>query len=384
MELRDAQTFDLIKVLPGSFKAFLTQSILFQGGGNIWYQWQRAADSTKPLLTSHAGNLLGVNPTGAKVYYSTSAWSAEDVTWVWDTELNQEIPLIEGGHWFHWSLSPDGSRLASSNGSVYVWNAESGKQLLKFESNDRALDIMSFNADDSLLAGENETTAFLYDLRTQSQPIELPNFKRVYNDQALVFSPNGELLAYTSTSGISLWNVQMGEVQRTFMPTHTEYLSSPKAKAIYSPDGSLLATIFGQEKTELLVWDVMTGRLLATREGQNYAINGPITFTPDGQAITYRNQDSLLELWYFRDGHVQILQTVCLNQLAVSPDRSIVVATNQGSSLVLCDATTGRKLAELTGNQHIWENVVFSADGNLLAAQDSGGIVRLWAVQTQG
>jgi WD40 repeat protein len=68
----------------------------------------------------------------------------------------------------------------------------------------------------------------------------------------------------------------------------------------FSPDGRQVVT--GSSDRKIRLWEVSTGRLLATLEGQQDEVVS-VTFLPDGQRILACGQFRPARLWDITTGH---------------------------------------------------------------------------------
>src|SRR5262249_1760445 len=93
-------------------------------------------------------------------------------------------------------------------------------------------------------------------------------------------SPEGNLVAITSASGVEFWELPGGVRRRGLSQSPTNH-SYPA----FTPDGRLLATPGGL----ISLWDVATGRLVTTTSlgrGDYYAM----AFSPDGKTLAGCNR----------------------------------------------------------------------------------------------
>jgi len=186
----------------------------------------------------------------------------------------------------------------------------------------------------------------IYELRVFDVPAGQPRWSHIGRGEqacSLAFAPDGETLARAGWKTVQLWNAKTGEPIRTLYPTkgtifavaftpdgktlvgggviptedenhpaghvtlwnamtgqiiHTLEVPTGMVHAIaIAPDGNTVAsggcrdeTRLPRRRSEVRLWDIATGRLLWTAQGEMGVVRG-LAFAPDGKTLVYCDDD---------------------------------------------------------------------------------------------
>lgn len=96
------------------------------------------------------------------------------------------------------------------------------------------------------------------------------------------FSPDGQQVVTASWDGTArIWNVEIGEVQRTWRGTGVESLACPSVSTVWVVTASHDQTV--------RIWNVATGEEQRTLEHEDGVTNA--SFSPDGQRVVTASWD---------------------------------------------------------------------------------------------
>lgn len=193
----------------------------------------------------------------------------------------------------------------------------------------------------------------------------------------VAFSPDGQLLATSDTSG----EVQMREI------ASGKQLQALKADTVwtwsvtFSPDGQLFATAGDDYQVKL--WDVETGQCLRLLPGHTNTVNA-IAFHPQGQLLASCG-DTTVRLWQVNfehsprvlEGHQGRVWSV-----AFSPTGDTLVSGSEDQTLKLWDIDTGACRQTLVGHSQWVKSVTYSPDGQTIASGSFDGMIHLWSAST--
>jgi len=182
----------------------------------------------------------------------------------------------------------------------------------------------------------------------------------------VVFSPDGKTLASTDSDGqIILWDLVSGRLRETFSTQFTSLVNS----IVFSPDGNTLASVSDKS---IRLWDVASGGERLTFTERGFITN--LRFSPDGKSLATVDADARITLRNSQSGlisHILSGHQGGINTIAFSPDSKILASGGQDAQIKLWDRATGLEQATLASEDGvIITDLLFSPDGRTLAAVD--------------
>jgi WD40 repeat protein len=204
------------------------------------------------IRTGHTGMIkLKFTPKGDRLF------SASHDGWVkeWDRDGKQVTAFQPGGgEVMNIGLSQNGKMLATipSDGPVMLWNLDDYKLIRELRgSGGYDTSDVAFSPDGQFVAADLATGLFLWKV---SDGTELMGGNSAVNSMAVAFSPDGHIFAYSDIN-----DVVLSSPDGTQKINRLEGHQAPVFKLVFSPDGSMLASV---DDTEILIWQVEDGKLL--------------------------------------------------------------------------------------------------------------------------
>jgi WD40 repeat protein len=225
--------------------------------------------------------------------------------------------------------SPDGERFvtAHEDGSVRIWDASSGEEILRLSGHDgRVIAEWSPQGDYILTNGLFDGVITMWNAST-GQPLyslSVPTGGSSFRD----WSPSGDRFVTKDFEQVHIFESQSG-VERLSLeiPTiETDY-------ARFSPDGTMLITSGFEDGTARL-WDAETGRQISSISGMTQALE--IAWSPSGNLAAVGGTDGLIRIWDIASGSVrdQLTFPMDIGQIYWSPDENRIYLSTSGHSMV--------------------------------------------------
>jgi WD40 repeat protein/serine/threonine protein kinase len=301
----------------------------------------------------------------------------------WDAtsgELLQACPSPPGVD--RVAVRPDGKRLAlgATDGTVLVWEAPSGKELLRKKLHDDAVMGITFSPDGRTIATASwDHTAIIWDGDTGQVVHVLKGHDEQV--QAVAFHPSGNRLVSAGwDTTIKVWDTGTGqEVQTLRGHKNKVYCLS------FSPDGQFLAS--ASSKGNIKIWEMATGRVVQSVTGHSGSVLS-LAWGPDGRYLAYGGLDGTARVWdvennfsrnIFR-GHTTAVEAVCF-----SPDSQRLASISPAQAAIkVWDLTRHpeRGTFAKVGPGPDIEALAFADGGQRLISITGGGKLQTWNAET--
>ena len=304
------------------------------------------------VLKGHAGVVYAVafSPNGERLVAGTSregipadSISSDDNLVVWDVKTGKRLHsyFIQAAWILGVAYSPDGRRIAvaTSGGGepVMVFDANADREILRLKGVADARCVTYSTDGKRLAASDKKGTVKVWDAATGDELLSLQKRDTCVNSVA--FSPDGTQLATYATSGggVRVWNATTGKEIKHLLNNTGNFSNAVNSlhHAAFSPDGKRLAACDGLDDV-VKVWDVATGKEVFSLVGKipdDQGIAGvTLAFSPDGKWIATGGFDNIVRVWDAKNGHEKFTlkgHTSFVYGVAFSPDcKRIASASN--------------------------------------------------------
>lgn len=308
---------------------------------------------------------------------------------VWNVETGlYESPFSLGAHSDLvgvLAFSEDSKYLASDDGfeeRIRIWNVANGTQhaILTPGQGDILNPVRELTVSQGIkkVAGRDYHGIIrVWDAETLEQLSVVPT-EGILHYWRLLFSPDGKILAgrdVLSRNKIEFWQTDPGAHLFT-LEGHT----SPVTEYVFSADSKIFAS--GGDDAAIILWDVETGDRLKRLTGPTKPI-GALAFSTDAKTLVSGSGNEI-RLWDVNTGNaISSLDAVKnVASLALSPDgKTLASGTEDGQIQVWNLAATPQLQSTFTGHRGSAYVLMFSPDGKTLASGGSDGTILLWDVE---
>ncbi|UCH88770.1 MAG: Ig-like domain-containing protein [Thermoplasmata archaeon] len=253
--------------------------------------------------------------------------------------------------------SPDSTRVvsASFDNTAVVFDAQTGKELLKLEGHSEKVRIAEYSPDGTRIAtGSDDKTVKIWDSQTGS-------LLETWEDSqgAVLFlnwSYDGSKIAGCSGFDIGgidegkgaeilVWDTATGDVLFKI-----DYHQDDIFEVSFSPDGTMIAS--SSDDREIGVWDAETGEQIKILSGSLSGVLS-VQWSPDGTRLSTGSRYHWLRIWdttsWEEIGTFADPTEHCIRTSSWSRDMTVLLTTGTSNEIVVWDPTDGTVLRQLPG-----------------------------------
>ena len=300
---------------------------------------------------------------------------------VWDLESGQSVRKLEGhtGWVNSVAVTPDGKRAisASSDRTLRVWDLESGQPLFMLEGHlDRVNSVTVTPDGERAISASSDRTLRVWDLEKGRFVRTLEGHLDAVN--AVAVTPNGKrVISASSDRTLRVWNLEKGQLLRT-LEGHLDVVNV----VVPMPDGR--RAISGSADHSMSVWDLEKGQLVRTLEGHTQSVTA-VFLMPDGRRAISGSADHTLRMWDLEKGQlVRTLEghTDWVTAVVGTPDGRRAISGSADRTLRMWDLEGGQSAHPLAGHADSVTAVVLMPDGRSAAFVSDYQVLHLWDLES--
>jgi WD40 repeat protein len=267
--------------------------------------------------------------------------------------------------------------------TVRVSDAATGQKQLLFKGHERAITCLALaDQGKTLVTGSQDNTVRVWDVAGTRQETVLP--RRPTEALCMAWSPDGRTLACgrkKSGAGGSIGLVELWDPAKKTSVAWDGHDDSVTGVA-FSPSGAALATASLDHK--VLIWDVAKGQVRFKLQAYDAPV-GCLTFSRDGKWLASADVNGHIILWDPPAGRVKRLQDYPLGVrcLAFSPDGATLAASHADGKVLLWDVDAGTVRGRWNAHDKGVYGLSFSPDGATLATGSDDRTAKLWDWKAQ-
>jgi serine/threonine protein kinase len=325
--------------------------------------------------------------------------------------------------------SPDSTQIAigSSDGTVQIWEAATGMNLLTYPGHAHPIQTLTWSPSGKFLVSKDSWFTHVWDTNSGIKGFEFPGLA--------LLSPDGTRIASTDSGyTVHVWNMFTRSKIFTFRG-HTEGVKflawSPNGIGIASASNSLLlvsnttvganiSSGHGLGEVDGIVWSPKGEHIAVAAPQYLYAVllisnitfsNCPwipfsgraynMLWSPDGQRITFWNTSGYVQIWNIspgsgsvsfleqlggaryvnsanRAGQIIFTYTGPNHIVVLSPDGTRIATASDDKTLQLWSAINGSHIFSYLGHPGRVTALAWSPDGSRIASGGDDGMVRVW------
>lgn len=342
----------------------------FDGYGSVLF----SADSSKVTFINPGGEVQVITTAGREM---VSSYTIDDPEFASNSML---------------SFSPDGARFVTGNydGVIKIWDLSNGQLIYALKGHPGNVSMAQFSPDGEVLVSADETW-----VRTWRVSDGSPFSSRRLAYPAAIFSPDKSILVTELKrywTGMQVWNANDGGLRYT--------LEDARWPLAFSADGDMFATSERKISDTDYISDVIQVRRtldgtpvfqLDMDDNEFDNPNYDLAFSPEGSFVAAVHDPGDILVWQLPESEplyrLSVTDFLPFVKLALSPDGRYLATGNTYHTVQIWGLESGEMLQELEmepteimGTSGAVSDLVFSPDGNLMAAVDEGGFYQIWQV----
>lgn len=321
-------------------------------------------------------------------------WSATTGNLIYT--LGDDTPNIK-----YATFSPDGQTILTicENNAVKIWDAQTGKILHELNAHIDEVNFATFSLNGKLIITTSvDKTAIIWNAQSGNLLRSLLGHEESVIS-ANFSSDNRKVITISKDNTAKIWDLTTGELLKSLEKKSVDNFqektqlsssvnqNSPLFKAIFSPDGQIVATIMNDNKVN--VWEANSGNFLYKIDGNNKEnineIINSIEFSPNGKTLLTSSDESIVKLWNTKTGQLELALDEFKDDVTASSfssDGKQIIAISYDNTVKIWDPEEDHLIQKLEGHTKIVDFAKYSPDGKKIITVNIDNSFRIWDVNT--
>ncbi|BBO84858.1 hypothetical protein DSCO28_54240 [Desulfosarcina ovata subsp. sediminis] len=286
----------------------------------------------------------------------------------------EKLPIEKGITTATFSL--DGKSIISGcqNGTINIWDIETGKIKKKLKGHSGAVHALSIHPTmERLASGSEDKTIRIWDLKTGECLQSLIGPKECI--LSIAFHPHGnQIIASGYGKDIILWELKGGTIDSR-IKGHPEFTSSVR----FSPDGNHI--ISGGSDAKINIWNYNTKKIENTLNGHRSYVNS-ISTDARGKYIFSGGRDNTCFLWHINSRRPIKSFNSCLDRIqqnikkaAFTHDDKMICVSSGDGYIHLWDTKRAILIKSLpAGNAEITDFLIKNDSSQIVSGSEDGNL----------
>jgi WD40 repeat protein len=348
------------------------------GRGRVLYEGRKEAG----VLPGHTREITAIVMCGER---RAATGSYDGSVRIWDVESGEELSVLRHPDAvFDVALASADRLVTASDPAVRVWNAQTGELLRTMTGHTDFVTTVAVTSDGrTAVSGSSDFTVRTWDLQTGAETLVMGGHTGQVRSIAL--AAEGRMaFSGANDSTVRVWN--LNPVRSAAATGHRARVNAVAlfAEGRFAITGGGTQAFKVEPDPTVRLWDASDGRMLCTL-GEHSDIVTRVAVAPDERRAVSGSDEGGLRLWDLETRaqlHVFSGHGGRVEDIQFSPDGTAVLSCGYDRVPRLWDLATGALRREFVGHDGGVNRVRFLGVGRQMVSSSSDGSVRLWDVES--